>query len=355
MADDKNYDDQVSNLMREKVREVKAEGLSGNVKVLSRRALMDIVDKLIKAYGGLEHEELLSKITEYELMNKQLETKLATLQGKVETYESQLGELRKEDDDLRAKLKSDEGRLPMLEEQNEVLKKTVSGLEAEIENIKNTYGKSEAEAKEALDKATREAEELKARLAETEPRIEAAENARAEAEKRLQAQQDTVNHLEDRIHEVQSEKEKALADSREKVARLERSLQESDARKRILELENEVSDLTSSLEVLDLGLEFVDLGPAPRFEEAEVELGAVDDMLGGVAAEDAEVQAVRDARDAARNVLEADREAFPRLAEQMYDNKGSIPVACELAKILVRQADLMDGLKVLKTAAGLLS
>lgn len=352
---EKDFDDQMSNLMREKVREVKAEGLSGQVKVLSRRALMDIVDQLIKNYGGLEHQELLSKIAEFEMKNRQLETQMASLKGKIEIYESQLGEIRKEDDELRAKLKADEGRLPMLEEQNQVLKKTVSGLEAEIENIKRTHGDSEATLRENLDKAEAELADLRAQLAETGPKIEAAEAARADAERRLQDQMSVVTDLEDQVEDAKNAKEKALADSREKIARLERALQESDARKRILELENEVSELKTYLEALERGLEFVDIEPAPRFEEMEGEIQAVQEILGQVPAEDAEAAPVREGLNRSRALVAAGRESHARLLELMYGNQGTVSVACELGKLLARQAEMREELKALKSAAGLLT
>jgi chromosome segregation ATPase len=355
MAEDQNIDNQMSDLMRDKVREVKAEGLSGQVKVLSKRALMDIVDQLIRAYGGLENQELISKIAEYELMSKQMETKAATLQGKVELYESQLAEIRKEDDDLRAKLKADESRLPMLEEQNEVLKKTIQGFEAEAQNLRRELGDSEASAQDALDKAIVELEELRARVAEVEPRIAAAEAAKKEAEARLHDKLAAITDLEDRVHEVEDAKEKALADSREKIARLENALQGSDARKRIVELENEVSDLQKKLEAREVGLEFVDVEDAPRFDEAEAELKKLEEALSGVPSGDERALPIRESLVAVRDQIEEEKETFPRITEMMYENKGTVAVACELAKLLVRHADLHEEIKALKTAAGLLS
>ncbi|MHC4780680.1 MAG: hypothetical protein ACYTFG_19085 [Planctomycetota bacterium] len=345
----------MSDLMRDKVREVKAEGLSGQVKVLSRRALMDIVDQLIKAYGGLENQDLISKIAEYELQNKQLETKIATLQGKVELYESQLSDTRKEDDELRAKLKADETRLPMLEEQNEVLKKTVQGLEAEVKNLQRELGDAEASAQDALDKAIVELEDLRAKVADAEPKIAAAEAAKAEAEARLHDQLSMISDLEDKVNEVEDAKEKALAESREKIARLENALQGSDARKRILELENEVSDLQTKLEALEIGLEFIDVEDAPRFEEAEAELKEVEEILGAVDASDERALPIRQGLEAVRIQHEEDMESFPHITGMMYDNKGTVAVACELAKLIVRHAGLHEEIKALKTAAGLLS
>ncbi|MHC5037638.1 MAG: hypothetical protein ACYTHM_10015 [Planctomycetota bacterium] len=344
----------MSDLMREKVREVKAEGLSGNVKVLSRRALMDIVDKLIKAYGGLEHEELLSKLAEFELKSKQMETKIATLQGKCELYEQQLSETRKEDDDLRAKLKSDESRLPMLEEQNEVLKKTVSGLEAEIANIKREMADAEDSAQETLDKAIKELEELRVKVAEAEPRIQAAEAARDEAERRLSEKEDLIHDLEDRVQAVQADKEVALSDSREKIARLESALAGSDARKRILELENEVTELKGNLEALEIGIEFVDVEKAPQFGEAEAALREIEESLIPKAY-DERVKPLQECIRYVKTELADGKERFPKLQSLMYDNQGTIHVACQLAKLLVRHADLHEELKALKAAAELLS
>jgi chromosome segregation ATPase len=346
--------DQMSNLMKEKVREVKADGLSGNVKVLSRRALMDIVDQLIKAYGGLENGELISKIAQGELEKKQLETQIASLSGKLEIIDRQGGELRKENAEFLAKVKAAEARMPLLEEQNVVFKKTVEGLEATAENLKAKLAQLEEGTRTSAEQAAAEIAALKARIAEVEPKLAEAQALKADVERRIKEKDDYIGDLQNKVDEAVGAREKAVTELREKIARLEKALQQSDARKRILELENEVSDLRGNVQALEQGLEFLDAGPAPKFDDVELELMEVEEALGKFPSENKDADPLRKGCKVARAAITKDRAAWDKLTALMYDQKGSISVACDLAKIGVRQESLRDHLRTLLAAAALL-
>jgi chromosome segregation ATPase len=346
--------DQMSNLMRDKVREVKAEGLSGNVKVLSKRALMDIVDQLIKAYGGLEHQELISKIAQIELEKKQMETQMASLQGKLEIYGQQGGDLRRENAELLAKVKSAEARMPLLEEQNAVLKKTTEGLEATAENYKAKFAALEESARAAAEKAAADIAALEARIAEVEPQLSEAQALKADVERRLKEKDDYIADLQAKVDETEAARERALSEQREKIARLEKALQQSDARKRILELENEVSDLRGNIHALEHGLEYVDAGPAPLFDDLDLELQIVEEALAKFPPENGDAVPFRGACKAARTALAKDRADWDELTRLMYEDKGTIAVACDLAKIIVRQEALRGQVRTLGHAVSLL-
>jgi chromosome segregation ATPase len=351
---ERDMGNQVSNLMRDKVREVKAENLSGNVKVLNRRALMDIVDQLIKAYGGLEQQELISKIAQIELEKKQMENQVAALQGKLEVFGQQGGDLRKENVDLLAKVKSAEARMPLLEEQNAVLKKTVDGLEATAENLKAKLAQFEESAHGSAEQAAAEIAALKARIAEVEPQLAEAQALKADVERRIKEKDDFIADLQGRVDEAEASKERALADMREKIARLEKALQQSDARKRILELENEVSELQSNVHALEQGLEFVDSGPSPRFDDREKELKELEEALARFPAENTDADPFRAGVTAVRAALERDRSDWQNLIGLMYEEKGTISVACDLTKIVVRQEALRDQVRTIRSAVSLL-
>jgi hypothetical protein len=346
--------DQMSNLMKEKVREVKADGLSGNVKVLSRRALMDIVDQLIKAYGGLENGELISKIAQQELEKKQFENQIASLTGKLEIFERQGGDLRKENAEYLAKVKAAEARMPLLEEQNAVFKKTVEGLEATAENLKAKIAQMEEGSRTSAEQAAAEIAALKARIAEVEPQLAEAQALKADIERRIKEKDDYIGDLQNKVDEAEGARERAVGEMREKIARLGKALQQSDSRKRILELENEVSDLKGSVLSLEQGLEFLDASPAPRFDDVELELMEIEEALGKFPPENKDADPLRKGCRIARAAIAKDRAAWEKLTALMYDQKGSISVACDLAKIGVRQESVQDHVRTLKAAAALL-
>jgi chromosome segregation ATPase len=313
MAEEKKIDDDMSDLMKQHVREVSAQGLAGQVKVLSKRALKDIIDTLIKSYGGLQHQDLIAKIAEYELQVTQLNQKMTQMGGKMELLQAQNAELQSRDDELRASAAVDASKLPMLEEQNATLKKTLEGLEAEKKIL-------EQQMEELRSSLGSDVETLRAELAELKPKY--AEMVEKYAE---------VGKLHEEMDATRLRFDREIGEKDEHIERLQKALDESDAKRRIAELETEVKELKKTVHLLEIGLEHVDaladIRPDELLAKVEQARGAA---AGGMAAR----------LDLLKTTLEEDAKAYPKLLEAMNANKGSIQVMSSLAQLLARQAEI---------------
>jgi chromosome segregation ATPase len=330
---EQNLDQDVSSLVNKHVREVSARGLAGNVKVLSRRALKDIVDNLIKSYGGLEHKDLISKLAEYEMNMTQNNQKMTSLQGKVELLEKQNAELQQKDDALVASKAVDASKLPMLEEQVETLKKAVSGLEAEKENLARKMEELKDSMGEEVKQKLEKLEGLQAELDDLRPRFADMEKENEAFNERMAGKDLELGHMNEEVDKIRATSDREIAERDDHIERLNKALDASDAKKRIAELELEVKGLKKSIQTLELGLEFfdveIDIRPQDllaKVEEVQTQ-GALPAALG-------------DSLSDLKATLEKDAQLYPPLLEAMYDSKGSVSVVCDLAKLLSRQKEI---------------
>lgn len=341
MSEEKQKLDQdVSSLVNKHAREVSAQGLAGNVKVLSRRALKDIVDNLIKSYGGLEHEELISKIAEYELQLTQTNQKMTGLQGQIELLTKQNEELRARDDELLQAKAVDASRIPMLEEQLETMKKTVSGLEAEKENLARKMDEMKDSLGDEVRQKLDRIDALESELGELRPACEAMQAENAGFQDRLAEREQQMQSLHEQMDQAKARADQDIAERDEHIARLNKALDESDAKKRIAELEKEANELRKTIQLLETGLEFVDVEHDVRPEELLARAGEIRSAGGLPPAMDERLGLLE-------STLRRDAGDYPPLLEAMYGNQGSIQVACDLAKLLSRQREIAEHIETL--------
>jgi hypothetical protein len=135
--------------------------------------------------------------------------------------------------------------------------------------------------------------------------------------------------------------DREIAEREDHISRLQKALDESDAKKRIMELEIEVKDLKKTIQLLEIGLEYVDVEMDVRPEDV---LG----RLNEVAQNASDAQKPR--LDMIKSSLESDAGAYEPLLKAMNENKGSISIACDLAKLLVRQKELRDHIETIAQA-----
>ncbi len=340
----KNLDEDVSSLVKKHAREVSAQGLAGKVKVLSRSAIKDIVDSLIRSYGGLEHQELISKIAEYELNENQLQQKISTLQGKLEVLEKQNADLKARDEKFVASKAVDASRIPMLEEQNATLKKTVEGLEAEKENLRRKMEELRSSMGDEVKTKLGLIDGLNAELAELKPRLAGLEQENSGFAGKLSDREAQLKQLTDAMDQSKALHDREIADRDEMIGRLKRALDQSDAKKRIMELEVEIKDLRRTIQTLEIGLEFVGVEADMRPEDVIARIGkartAASKLPPGLAGRLDELEAE----------ASMDGKIYKPLIDAMYSNNGSIQVACDLTKMLARQKEILRHVETIEKA-----
>lgn len=152
------------------------------VKVIKKSAIKGIVDEIIKAYGGIEHKDLLSKIAEYEFNISNLRQELERLKEERQTLLDDISlKYIKEIEDLKARLASAEEMLSQdtskekmkkLEEEVLYLRRRVEELERGLEFVASVeeydYGMAMETATEQRQKAL-ELGNLTVRALEAQP------------------------------------------------------------------------------------------------------------------------------------------------------------------------------------------
>jgi len=159
------------------------------VKVIKKSAIKAIVDSIIKTYGGIEHQELISKIAEYEFTISNLKQdklslseQLAQLQGGQQALqEDEVIRYEKQIEELRARLEAAEKilaqevskeRLAELEEEvlrlRQRVKELEHGLELAVTVEEFDYGLAIEAAMEQTQKIT-EIDEIVGKALEADP------------------------------------------------------------------------------------------------------------------------------------------------------------------------------------------
>ncbi len=340
-GEDKNLEADVSSLVSKHAREVSAQGLAGKVKVLSRNAIKDIVDSLIRSYGGLEHQDLISKIAEYELNQNDLQQKISALQGKLEVLEKMNSDLKARGEQVVAAQAVDASKIPMLEEQNATLKKTVEGLEAEKENLKRRMDDLKSSMGDEVKKKLDQIDGLAAELADLKPKYAAMQAENAESGARLADRDSQIRNLNDQMDQAKAKSDREISERDDHIAGLKKALDASDAKKRIMELEVEIKENRKTIQLLETGLEYVgvveDIRPA-----------ALSDRLAAIRSKASRLPLAASAGlDEIEKTLAADGAAYQPLIDAMYSNNGSIQVACDLSKLLARQREILRHLETI--------
>jgi len=159
------------------------------VKVIKKSAIKAIVDSIIKTYGGIEHQELISKIAEYEFTisnlkqdKLRLSEQLAQVQGGQQALqEDEVIRYEKQIEELRARLEAAEKilaqevskeRLAELEEEvlrlRQRVKELEHGLELAVTVEEFDYGLAIEAAMEQTQKIT-EIDEIVGKALEADP------------------------------------------------------------------------------------------------------------------------------------------------------------------------------------------
>ncbi len=152
------------------------------VKVIKKSAIKGIVDGIIKAYGGIEHKELLSKIAEYEFNISNLRQELEQLKEERQTLQDDIAlKYLKEIEELKMHLATakemlaqdtSKEKMKKLEEEVIYLRQRVEELERGLEFVSSVeeydYGMAMETAAEQRQKAVQLGEQL-ARALEAQP------------------------------------------------------------------------------------------------------------------------------------------------------------------------------------------
>jgi hypothetical protein len=155
------------------------------VKVIKKSAIKGIVDEIIKAYGGIEHKDLLSKIAEYEFNISNLRQDLERLKEERQTRQDDIAlKYLKEIEELKMRLATAEEMLSQdvskekmrkLEEEVIYLRQRVEELEKGLEFVaaveEYDYGMAMETAAEQRQKAA-QLGEMTARALEAQPENE---------------------------------------------------------------------------------------------------------------------------------------------------------------------------------------
>ena len=155
------------------------------VKVIKKSAIRGIVDEIIKAYGGIEHKELISKIAEYELNISNMRQELERLREERQTFQDDIAlKYLKEIEDLKMRLAtaeemlardSSKEKMRKLEEEVLYLRQRVEELEKGLEFVASVeeydYGMAMETATEQRQKAV-QLSEVTARALEAQPENE---------------------------------------------------------------------------------------------------------------------------------------------------------------------------------------
>ncbi len=255
------------------------EEIKGKIRVLSRKDLEEIIAGLLKKYGSLSNQDLIAQLGALEMQSNQDRQK----------HERELEALRAQAEASIAQARA---------EGNDAL-----------EALRREHEAALAAAREAA-------------LAEVRERI-------VELERLLETERARTGELEARIAALEAELDKV----RSELAIARKAIDTDDKRtreqlmKRIAELEARVFELEMALDYFSLEEEF-------DFDRFTAEAEALAGRLQGAAGEEAlriysrakEIQAAGT----------ADHAKFQALLAKMYEQKGSIGVVVDLAKLLKR-------------------
>ena len=253
------------------------DDIKGKIRVLSRKDLEEIIAGLLKKYGSLSNQELIAQLGALEMQTNQDKSK----------HERELEALRAE--------------------ANAALEAARNEAAQALENLKLQYEAQIAQIRETA------AAEVRERLVELERLVEQLRAQNADLEARLAA--------------LQAEYDKTATE----LAVAKKALDSADKRTKA-ELLKQIADLQARIMELEMALAYFSLEEEFDTNKFTADAGALADRLQA-AGGDRELVAASRVKDLQTQGL-AEHLKFEALLQKMHEQKASVGVVVDLAKIL---------------------